>query len=322
TTIPLSLPADQVANDVIAFNQDIKAVVPRDDLSSEFLFWALKHLGPVIEAKGVGATVKGVTLQAIKDLQIPLPPLDEQWWIVGVLNRVAKIERLRVQAAERLREFIPALFTKMFGSGDRIGNRFPCLPLREVAAVGSGATKGRKIALGESIEVPYLRVANVQDGFLDLNEIKTIRIKRSEREKYQLAPGDLLMTEGGDPDKLGRAAIWTGELDYCAHQNHVFRVRPSIGLIQADYLREVIGSSYGKGYFLSAAKQTTGIASINKTQLENFPVPVPPIELQTRYAQTIAGASNIAATAVVGSIAASELRTSIMANLLTPPTRP
>ena len=176
-------------------------------------------------------------MKALMSLPMPLPPLDEQRRIVGILNRAAKIERLRAQAQERLREFIPALFVRMFGDQKEIDRKFPCMLLREAAAIASGATKGRKIDPKHAVEVPYLRVANVQDGFLNLDEIKTITIRCGEERKYALAPGDLIMTEGGDPDKLGRAAVWNGELPYCAHQNHVFRVRPNPEFVLTDYLR-------------------------------------------------------------------------------------
>ena len=204
----------------------------------------------------------------------------------------------------------------MFGDRDRINTKFPIRPLHEVAAIGSGATKGRRIDLRDAIDVPYLRVANVQDGYLNLEEIKSITIKRNEREKYRLCSGDLIVTEGGDPDKLGRAAIWSNELDYCAHQNHVFRVRPRSEIVLTDYLREVAGSDYGKMYFLSVAKQTTGIASINKTQLSNFPVPMPPISLQRHFATIISRVRNIAADSGSASKTAGSLSGSLMARLL------
>ena len=252
----------------------------------------------------------------MESVSVPLPSLDEQRQIVGILNRAAKIERLRKQAGERLREFIPALFIKMFGDQDQIGVRFRCLPLRETAAIVSGATKGRKIDPADAVEVPYLRVANVQDGFLNLGEIKTITIRRGEEHKYALAPGDLVMTEGGDPDKLGRAAVWNGELAYCAHQNHVFRVRPRTEVVLTDYLREVVGSAYGKAYFLSVAKRTTGIASINKSQLGDFPVPVPPIPRQALYAETIQRFREIALTGSFAATSSALLNASLMNQLL------
>ena len=158
--------------------------------------------------------------------------------------------------------------------------------------------------------------ANVQDGFLALDEIKTITIRRGELQQYALAPGDLVMTEGGDQDKLGRAAIWNGELPYCAHQNHVFRVRPRVELVLTDYLRDIAGSAYGKEYFLSVAKRTTGIASINKTQLGGFPVPVPPLELQLRYAETVKAARMAARSSEAAAAAAAAVTASLTFRLL------
>ena len=282
----------------------------------DFVHWAIKHREPHLVAKAQGSTFAAIGQNDLKSLLIPLPPLDEQRRIVDILNRAARIERLRARAAERLREFVPALFVGMFGDRSEIRDRFSCRPLREVATITSGATKGRKIEPADAIDVPYLRVANVQDGFLTLDEIKTITIRRGEEQQYALAPGDLVMTEGGDQDKLGRAAIWNGELAYCAHQNHVFRVRPRADVVLTDYLRDVVGSAYGKAYFLSVAKRTTGIASINKTQLGGFSVPVPPTELQARYAELLAGAHSIAGAADGATARAAAVSASLMYRLL------
>jgi hypothetical protein len=109
-----------------------------------------------------------------------------------------------------------------------------------------------------------MRVANVKGGHLDLEEVKYITIRRAELEKLRIEPGDLLMTEGGEPDKLGRAALWKDEIKECVHQNHVFKVRADRRKVLPTYLRSLAGSSYGKAYFLRVAKKTTGIASINK----------------------------------------------------------
>ena len=282
----------------------------------EYLFWFLRHLhisGGTEQYQKHTSGIRNLDTKRYLEHPIPVPPLDEQRRIVDILNRAARIEALRRRAAERLREFVPALFVKMFGDRDQ---GFPCMPLREVAAIVSGATKGRKIDPVDAVEVPYLRVANVQDGFLRLVEIKTMTIRRGEEQQYALAPGDLVMTEGGDPDKLGRAAVWSGEIAYCAHQNHVFRVRPRVEVVLTDYLRDVAGSEYGKAYFLSIAKRTTGIASINKTQLGGFPVPVPPLDLQRRYAETVEAARAVARVGESGTKTSTFLTASLMYRLL------
>jgi type I restriction enzyme S subunit len=93
--------------------------------------------------------------------------------------------------------------------------------------------------------------------------------------KWRLHSGDLVLTEGGDFDKLGRGTIWCDEIPNCIHQNHIFRVRPNQELISPEFLELEIRSPYGKGYFLSKAKKTTNLASINQAQLREFPVRFP-----------------------------------------------
>lgn len=297
---------------------ELVPLLPQTGVDREFLGYLLRRRETVdyVLSSVTGARMPRTDMKALFSLPVPFPPLEEQRRIVGTLNRAARIERLRKLAQERLREFNPALFVRMFGDQDSIDSDFTCIPLRQAATIGSGVTKGRKIDPKHAVEVPYLRVANVQDGFLKLDDIKTITIRRGEEKKYALARGDIVMTEGGDPDKLGRAAIWNGELPYCAHQNHVFRVRPDSDIVLTDYLRDLAGSAFGKAYFLSVAKRTTGIASINKTQLGNLPVPVPPIELQARYAKLVGNARRVAHTADAAAMRCTSLTASLMSLLL------
>jgi type I restriction enzyme, S subunit len=146
----------------------------------------------------------------------------------------------------------------------------------------SGVTKGQKIPASESIDIPYLRVANVQRGYLDLAVIKTITVRTSDTGRFALQLGDILMTEGGDWDKLGRAAIWREEIKGCIHQNHVFRVRPPSNEILPEWVISYVNSLLGRAFFEEASKQTTNLASINMTQLRGCPIPLPPLAEQHR----------------------------------------
>lgn len=159
------------------------------------------------------------------------------------------------------------------------------IPLRDVADIASGITLGRKIKYGElTEEVPYLRVANVQDCRLDLSEIKTVAATHNEIKKWRLLEGDLLLTEGGDLDKLGRGTCWHNELPLCIHQNHIFRVRLYTDYCDPNFVALQISSNYGKAYFFAHAKKTTGIATINQQVLGSFPLVLPPLEEQKRIA--------------------------------------
>ena len=159
-------------------------------------------------------------------------------------------------------------------------------PLSEVARIQTGIAKGAK-KINDAIELPYLRVANVQDGFLDLSHIKKITLERSRADRYLLQQGDVFLTEGGDFDKLGRGTVWNAQLENCVHQNHVFVARPNKDLILPGFLSLLTGSPYGKAYFLRCSKQSTNLASINSTQLKEFPVLLPPLPEQTAIADLL-----------------------------------
>ncbi|MFG1238168.1 restriction endonuclease subunit S [Xanthobacter autotrophicus DSM 597] len=220
----------------------------------------------------------------LKAIEIPLPPLDEQRRIVGLLDRAAEIRRRADAARAKARAIIPALFLDMFGDPATNPKGWAVQALSDLADIGSGLTKGRKLNGTPTEPTPYLRVANVQADRLDLSEIKMIDATDDDRVRCRVLPGDLLMTEGGDLDKLGRCAMWQGEVDLCLHQNHIFRVRMGSDIIPY-YARAFMQSEAARGYFLRVAKRTTGIASINKTQLGRLPVWVPPLPLQTAFAE-------------------------------------
>jgi type I restriction enzyme S subunit len=160
------------------------------------------------------------------------------------------------------------------------------IPLHEIAEVRTGLAKG-KTGQRDPVALPYLRVANVQDGHLDLTEIRKITVERDQIGRYTLQYGDLLMTEGGDFDKLGRGDVWQGQIEPCLHQNHVFAVRPQLDRVDPFYLAALAASHYGRTYFLGCAKRSTNLASINSSQLKSFPVLLPPLREQKCIARIL-----------------------------------
>jgi len=159
--------------------------------------------------------------------------------------------------------------------------------LGALADIEGGITKDQKRPQTPTMrEVPYLRVANVQRGFLDLAEVKTIWAEEAEINALRLERGDILFTEGGDRDKLGRGWVWGGEVADCIHQNHIFRARVFLRLVESKFV-SYHGNSFGQRWFVRTGKQTTNLASINKSVLSRFPVPIPPPEEQRQIVAEI-----------------------------------
>lgn len=158
--------------------------------------------------------------------------------------------------------------------------------LYQYAQVRSGIAKNANVKISDPIRVHYLRVANVQDGFLDLSEMSEIEIERGDLRRFSVVVGDVLMNEGGDRDKLGRGCIWSGQFNPCVHQNHVFVVRCTTRL-HSPYLTAWTRSAAAKQFFINAGSQTTNLASINKSAIGKLPIPLPPTRAEQ---EAIAGA--------------------------------
>lgn len=275
-----------VAERDLAFGQDCKAVIPREGIDPYFLAYAIRVRTPEI-LRMVEETSHGtgrLDTARLQELEIGVPPMAEQQRIVAAHaafeRRITALEgvlgKLRVAEDALAAE---ALERESIGHWNRVR-------LGSVATVAAGVTLGSEPVGDGAVEFPYLRVANVLDGRIDTADVKTVRILRSQYERFALQKGDLLLTEGGDLDKLGRGAVWDGRIETCLHQNHVFRVRCGVRMTP-DFLALYTSSAEGRAYFQSVGKQTTNLASINSTQVKQMPVPVPPVTEQARLMEPI-----------------------------------
>jgi type I restriction enzyme S subunit len=230
----------------------------------------------------------------ITDAIFAIPPVPEQQRIATFLaGETAKIDAL-VAKKERLIELLQekrtALITHAVTKGldpnvpmkdsgvewlGEIPAHWQVKKLKALTSLQTGITLGKHYESAQLEVRPYLRVANVQDGYLNLSDIAEIRVPSGEAGRYELQAGDVLMTEGGDFDKLGRGYVWEGQIPRCLHQNHIFAVRPVQTELSSQFLSAVMGSRYGRTYFTATSKQSTNLASTNSTKLKNFFMPVP-----------------------------------------------
>jgi len=255
----------------------------KERCSGKYLGYFLSGKFSYFQNTATGATIPHVSKNALESLDISIPDIETQNKIVAILDKASVLVQKRRQTIDLLDELLRAQFLEMF-QPDLLKINKVSTKLSDIATIFSGLTKGRKTNEKDLLEVPYLRVANAQDGYFDLREIKNIKATRREIEQYHIINRDILITEGGDPDKLGRGAVWEGEENKFIYQNHLYRIRLlNEKEYSAYWLIYLLGSSYGKYYFLRQAKQTTGIATINKSQVSNFPIPDSPFLLQEAF---------------------------------------
>jgi type I restriction enzyme, S subunit len=255
---------------------------------------------------------KRVTPDAFLSLMVPVPTLDEQAALVkasqAALAQAASkeseavlIAQVSQRAFEKALGIAPPLplpdrpvFVARFKDVERWSHEgilrdathaaatsaaWPIAPLATVAKVSYGLQKSPANRPGKHSR-PYLRVANVQRGVLDLAEMKYMDVPDEDMPKLRLMDGDVLLCEGNSPDLVGRGAIWRNEIPDCIHQNHVLRARVDRSKLSPEFLLAVINSTHGQEYFRSKAKRTTNLASINSTEVSALPVPLPPVDTQ------------------------------------------
>jgi len=272
----------------------------------EYLFYLLLSTQFIqrVDASTYGAKMPRASWDFVGDIHVPCPDLavqrDISDWVADKVDNIDQNVEILQSLLDKTEDYSSAMITESVGVGSspkegRLSNiedwlevppSWDVTKLKFLADVQTGVTKGSYDSAEDTISVPYLRVANVQDGHLDLSKVKEIEIPPSEVENYLLKPGDVLMNEGGDFDKLGRGTVWNGEISPCVHQNHVFAVRPK-DASYSEWISKLTESRLHKHYFKSKSKQSTNLASISVTDIKETPVILPPEKERKRILREI-----------------------------------
>ena len=263
-----------------------------------FRFAINQKLAELIDVAHGGVGLRHVTKGVFERTLVALPPRNEQGRIADQLDTLLA----RVRACNDRFDAIPGLLKRLrqavldsatlgeltadWREANGLPFRWRSVLLQDIADVQGGVTKDAKKQSSADEEVPYLRVANVQRGYIDLSEVKTIRVPAAKLKELLLDSGDVLFNEGGDLDKLGRGWVWEGQIPRCSFQNHVFRARLRDRTNQPKFV-SWWGNSRGLEYFLRAGKQTTNLASINKTMLAALPISLPPANEQSEIVRRV-----------------------------------
>lgn len=275
---------------------------PSDLIIGKFLSYYLKSssFAEDVLRRTNSNTQGNVGKDSLVNATIVLPSIIEQTQIVNFLdakcsdiNAMLSKTRASIEEYKKLKQAVITQAVTKGVRGERemkdsgvewigeIPKEWRKTQLRHCATIKSGITLGKSYSKDTVlIERPYLRVANVQGGYVDLNDLATIEVTPDEDLKYRLHSGDVLMTEGGDRDKLGRGCVWHGEIEPCLHQNHVFAVQANETILLPEFLEYLTASDVGRSYFDVTAIKTTNLACTSSSKVLAFTIPLPPIEEQ------------------------------------------
>jgi type I restriction enzyme S subunit len=158
------------------------------------------------------------------------------------------------------------------------------IKVREAGEVTLGRQLSPKYMSGNN-PAPYLRVANVFDGWIDYSGVLEMDFSDKERDKFFLKPGDILLNEGQSIELVGRSAIFWGPEDTFCFQNTLIRFRV-FDSAHPNYCQAVFKWWLDSGRFQDVARQTTSVAHLGADRFASMPFPLPSFEEQIRISET------------------------------------
>lgn len=263
----------------IALQKALHRIQPTGAIDASYLALLLQHLATSrrLEPLFTGTTIKHLPQEKLRLVRVPLPPFAEQERIVAAidehLSRLDAAETSLRSAEARLATLESGAVDKAFLSLDER------VPVGEVADVRGGIQKQPKRKPRYN-PAPFLRVANVGHGQMDLRDVHEIELFEGELERCRLETGDLLVVEGnGSPGQIGRSAVWQGQIDDCVHQNHLIRVRPGPRL-DPEFLGLYWNAPYTRAQLTAVASSTSGLHTLSTAKVKRIEVPVAPLDQQ------------------------------------------
>ena len=247
------------------------------NLDEQYLFWFLPKALKDIEDKSNFVTVKHLSAKQIDEIEIPLPPPDEQKRIAAILDQADELRRKRQRAIDRLSQLGQAIFFEMFGNVGLESGRWKQTPLEKLCDLVRGSSprpQGDPRFFGGN--VPRLMIADItRDGMIVTPQIDSLT-EEGARKSRPMSAGSVVMAVSG---AVGLPAILA--VDACIHDGFVgFRNLDKNILPEFFY------------WFLSVNReinraQGTGAIWVNLTtdQVKRFSVPVPPLSLQKHFVE-------------------------------------
>ena len=270
-------------------NQGFKNLICSDAIYNRYLYHFLKSKTEYLNSLGRGATFKEISKGIVEEIEIPLPPPEEQRRIAALLDKVSDLIAKRRAQLDKLDLLVKARFVEMFGDQYTNPKGWETGAIRDVV---SEVRYGTSRPAVEGGAYKYLRMGNITfDGHLDLNDLKYIDIPESEIEKCAVKKGDVLFNRTNSKELVGKTCVF--DLDETmVIAGYIIRVRVNEKVLP-DYLSAVLNSQYGKQTLADMCKAIVGQANINAQELQNIAILIPPVELQHKYSQSVDQANKV-----------------------------
>lgn len=263
-------------------SQDIVSLLDIDEnvWSKAFLCKFLQAKGTFLNSQARGATIKGIKIDVLSELELPEIPMEEQQHISQIIDKIKAIIVIRQQQLQKLDDLVKARFVELFGDVIRNSKSWEIRVLADIASSRLGKMLDTKQKTGEC-SYPYLANFNVQWFRFNTENLNQMDFNEEDRIEFELQNGDLLVCEGGE---IGRCAVWHNEIQPCFFQKALHRVRCNRQIVHPDYLGWWFKYNCDHDGFAAIAGAKATIAHLPGVKLKQLRVAIPPLELQEQFA--------------------------------------
>lgn len=265
-------------------NQQINAIIPKDNINSKYLAYAVLSKKYWLQKKANAPVVPIINKSDFSNVEIFIHNMEEQNVIVNQLDKVQDIIDLRKKQIEELDKIIKLQFIEMFGDPNIVKNDEK-IELKKIMINANNGMARRGNDYDGNI---VLRLVELQSNYIDYANVNRIILKDNEKKKYLLSQGDILFARvNGNPDNVGRCAYFKDIGENVYHNDHIIRVKFDLGRINPIYLCILLNDEYGKSEFKNKIKTSAGQYTISQDGIGKVKILLPPIELQNIFADFV-----------------------------------
>ncbi len=239
-------------------------------------------------------TIPSLTKTDLLKIKINLPDIQTQKQIINKIHNVEIVISLRNQQLKKLDELVKSRFVEMFGDPEVNSLNWNNMNLANcIVKSNNGMARRGNDANGNIV----LRLVELQTGYIDYSSVNRIQLSNDEKQKYLLNDNDFLFARvNGNPEYVGRCATFRKINEPVYHNDHIIRVRFNEKLLSCTFLSVLLNSDYGKRQMKSKIKTSAGQYTISQDGIAAIRIPIPPLRLQTTFADFVAKVENQKAT--------------------------
>jgi len=272
-----------------SFGAFCKVVRPKNGLYSDYLkhFFKTRYYRSSIEKAVQGANINNLRNEHLDDLEISLPPLNDQIRIAHLLSKVEGLIAQRKQHLQQLDDLLKSVFLEMFGDPARNEKGWPINPL--VIYMSEQPNNGLykpQSSYGSGTKI--IRIDSFYDGIVqNIEELKRVEVTDAELLKFEIRPFDVLVNRVNSIEYLGKIGVVPAIAEPMVYESNMMRFHLNHEAMLPVFLMYFWRTPYLKSQINSKAKKAVNQASVNQQDVTGLLVPQPPIDLQKQFSTIV-----------------------------------